>query len=71
MPRRQRGWRSGVRGPGNDGPVPAGVRVPEAPPGAPEVIWRKAVGPAMASPVISGGRVYHMDAQAGPGYAHP
>jgi outer membrane protein assembly factor BamB len=58
------------RGPGNDGHVPAGARVPSTLPSEPPVVWRKAVGFSLASPVVCGGRVFHLDERDGKETAH-
>lgn len=45
--------------------VPAGTLAPERLPAEPKVLWRINVGQGLGSPVVAGGRVYHMDNQAG------
>jgi outer membrane protein assembly factor BamB len=58
------------RGPDRTGHVPAGQPVPETLPTEPKVIWRVPVGGGFASPVLSGGRVFHLDDQRGTEVAH-
>jgi len=53
------------RGPDRTGHVPAGEAVPASLPAEPKVAWRVAVGDGFASPVVSGGRVFHLDNQEG------
>jgi outer membrane protein assembly factor BamB len=53
------------RGPQRSGHVPDGVRVPAALPSALKVVWNMPVGDGLASPVVSGGRVFHLDNQDG------
>lgn len=53
------------RGPGNDGFVPAGAPVPATLPAAPPERWRVEVTDSLASPVVSGGRVFHVDNRDG------
>lgn len=53
------------RGPARTGHVPAGVPVPETLPSAPQVLWRTPVGFGLASPVVSGGRVFFLDSENG------
>lgn len=58
------------RGPEGTGRVPAGVAVPEKLPAAAKVVWRAEVGDGVASPVVSGGRVFYLDHQQGKEVAH-
>ncbi len=58
------------RGPGRTGYVPEGDRVPVTLPAEPKVVWRVPVGDGFASPVLSGGRLYHLDNQDGQEVAH-
>jgi outer membrane protein assembly factor BamB len=58
------------RGPENTGHVPVGERVPEALPAAAKPLWRVPVGAGMASPVVAGGRVFHLDHVEGKETAH-
>jgi outer membrane protein assembly factor BamB len=58
------------RGPARTGFVPAGEAVPAALPAEPKVVWRVAVGDGFASPVVQGGRVFHLDNQDGQEVAH-
>jgi outer membrane protein assembly factor BamB len=51
------------RGPQQDGHVPPGARAPATLPATPEAVWRVKVGPALSSPVVSGGKVFHLDNQ--------
>jgi len=51
------------RGPARTGEVPASEKVPATLPGEPKVLWRVPVGDGFASPVVSGGRVFHLDNQ--------
>ncbi len=58
------------RGPANTGHVPSGERVPETLPATVSPIWRVPVGAGMSSPVVAGGRVYHLDNVEGKETAH-
>ncbi len=58
------------RGPARTGYVPEGEPVPVTLPAEPKVIWRIPVGDSFASPVISGGRVFHLDNQDAQEVAH-
>lgn len=58
------------RGPDGTGHVPAGVAVPKTLPGEPKVIWRVKIGDGVASPVVSGGRVFYLDNQQGKETVH-
>ncbi len=49
------------RGPANTAQVPPGERVPEALPAEVRPLWRVPVGPGLASPVVCGGRLFHLD----------
>lgn len=51
------------RGPEGNGHVPAGVAVPKTLPEEPKVIWRVRIGDGLASPVVSGGKVFYLDNQ--------
>lgn len=51
------------RGPENSGHVPAGVRVPTTLPAEARYVWKQKVGNGHGSPVVSAGRVYHLDFQ--------
>ena len=53
------------RGPGLDGKVASGERVPEVLPDDPEVIWKLAVTDGFAAPIVSGGMVVFGDFQKG------
>ncbi len=53
----------GWRGPQRDGHVPAGVAVPETLPREPRSVWRLKIGDGLASPVVSGGKVFYLDNQ--------
>ena len=43
--------------------MPAGIAIPSVLPASPVVLWHKEVGFALASPVISGGKVFYLDDQ--------
>ena len=58
------------RGPERTGAVPAGEPVPATLPAEPKVVWRVPVGEGFASPVVSGGRVFHLDNQDAQEIAH-
>jgi outer membrane protein assembly factor BamB len=58
------------RGPQRDGHVPAGVAVPSSLPPAPKVVWHGSLGNGVASPVVSGGRVFCLDNQDGKETVH-
>ncbi len=51
------------RGPARTGFAPEGAAVPATLPAEPKILWRVAVGDGFASPVVSGGRVFHLDNQ--------
>jgi outer membrane protein assembly factor BamB len=53
------------RGPTRTGEVPAGEPVPATLPAEPKVVWRVPVGAGFASPVVAGGRVFHLDDRDG------
>lgn len=58
------------RGPESDGHVPAGVTVPEKLPATARYAWKKKVGFGLGSPVVSGGKLFHLDHQAGKEMVH-
>ena len=58
------------RGPDGTGHVPAGAAVPKALPGEPKVVWRVKIGTGLASPVVSGGKVFYLDNQQGKETVH-
>ena len=58
------------RGPDGTGHVPAGVTVPQTLPAEPKALWRERVGHGLASPVVSGGRLFHLDNQQGKEVVH-
>jgi len=58
------------RGPLRTGRVPNGEPVPSSLPAEPKSIWRIAVGEGFASPVVAGGRVFHLDNEEGHEVAH-
>jgi outer membrane protein assembly factor BamB len=51
------------RGPNHDGHVPDGVAVPQMLPPAPKVLFKIPVGNGLASPVVAGGKLFHLDNQ--------
>ena len=51
------------RGPAGSGFVPPGVAVPAVLPAEPRIVWKQPVGHGHGSPVVSDGRVYHLDTQ--------
>ena len=51
------------RGPQRDGHVPATAAIPTTLPAAPTVLWHEAAGFSLASPIVSGGRVFSLDNQ--------
>jgi len=53
------------RGPAGTGHVPAGVAVPATLPAEPKIIWTRKVGAGLASPVVSGKRLFHLDNYGG------
>ncbi len=53
------------RGPGNDGVVPAGQPLPDTLPPTPREHWRVDVTDSLASPIVAGGRVFHLDNRDG------
>ncbi len=58
------------RGPARTGEVPVGEPVLLTLPAEPKVVWHIPVGAAFASPVVLGGRVFHLDDQGGMEVAH-
>lgn len=58
------------RGPHNNGLVPAGEWVPETLPAEAKPRWRIPVGGGFASPVVAGGRLFHLDNVEGKETAH-
>ena len=58
------------RGPEGTGHVPAGVAVPKTLPEQPKVLWQVKVGFGLGSPVVAGGRVFHLDLQEGKEAVH-
>ncbi len=58
------------RGPTQNGHVPDGVPVPASLTSTPEVIWERSVGFGLGSPVVSGGRLFHLDHQDGQEVVH-
>src|SRR2546423_338905 len=58
------------RGPMRTGYVPGGEVVPRTLPGSPPVVWHFGIGEGVASPVVSGGRVFYLDAQEGKEVVH-
>jgi outer membrane protein assembly factor BamB len=53
------------RGPERNGHVPAGSATLKTLPVEPKVVWRVKVGDGLASPVVAGGTVFHLDNQGG------
>ena len=49
------------RGPLRTGHVPEGEAVPSTLPADPNVVWQVPVGDGFASPVVAGGRVFHLE----------
>jgi len=58
------------RGPQRTGEVPPGEPVPVTLPAEPKVVWRMPIGEGFASPVVSAGRVFHLDNQDAQEIAH-
>ncbi len=58
------------RGPARTGHVPTGEPMPQTLPAEPKSVWRVPVGGGFASPVLLGGRLFHLDDQAGTEVAH-
>ncbi len=58
------------RGPDRTGHVPAGVAVPTTLPAEPKILWRVKVGDGLSSPVVAGGKVFHLDNQDGKETVH-
>jgi outer membrane protein assembly factor BamB len=58
------------RGPTRDGHIPAGDRIPTTLPSEARNVWRVPVGDSFASPVVGGGRVFHLDNQDAHEVAH-
>ena len=58
------------RGPERTGYVSAGAAVPSALPGSPNVLWHIPLGNGVASPVVSGGKVFYLDHQDGKEIVH-
>lgn len=53
------------RGPERTGHVPPAAAVPKTLPSDPKILWRVKVGDGLASPVVAGDRVFHLDNQQG------
>src|SRR5687768_7139777 len=53
------------RGPQRTGHFPAGEAAPQTLPPAPKVVWHVPVGYGLASPVVSAGKVFHLDLENG------
>src|SRR4051794_13404408 len=49
------------RGPSRTGHVPPDIVVPEQLPAKPKVLWHIPVGFGLASPIVSGGKVFYFD----------
>ncbi len=58
------------RGPARTGHVPEGQPLLVTLPAEPKAIWRVPIGGGFASPVLNGGRLFHLDDQAGMEVAH-
>jgi outer membrane protein assembly factor BamB len=58
------------RGPTQDGRVPPGVAIPSHLPSVPTVVWERPVGDSLGSPVVSGGRLFHLDHRDGHEVVH-
>jgi outer membrane protein assembly factor BamB len=58
------------RGPKGDGHAPLGEAVPVTLPGEAQYLWKDKVGNGLGSPVVSGGRLYHLDHQDGKETVH-
>lgn len=58
------------RGPAQTGYVPAGVPVPSTLPVELKPVWKNKIGEGFASPVVSGGKVFYLDNQAGTEVLH-
>ena len=58
------------RGPARTGHVPEGQPLLVTLPAEPKAIWRMPIGGGFASPVLNGGRLFHLDDQAGTEVAH-
>ncbi|HAM72908.1 MAG TPA: hypothetical protein DCM86_14805 [Verrucomicrobiales bacterium] len=58
------------RGPNRDGLLGIGSSLPATLPSDPPPAWRLSVGDGLASPVVSGGRLYHLDAAGGKEIVH-
>lgn len=58
------------RGPERTGYIPAGVPMPKSLPDSPKILWHIPLGNGVASPVLSGGKVFHLDHQDGKEMLH-
>lgn len=58
------------RGPTRTGFVSPSARVPDRLPVSPRQVWKLSVGASYGSPVVSGGQVFHVDAQNGKEVLH-
>jgi len=58
------------RGPDNDGHVRAAQGELPNLAATPKIVWRQPVGHGLSSPVVAGGKVFHMDNQGGKEAAH-
>ncbi len=58
------------RGPAGTGHAPSGARVPATLPAEARTVWKQKVGNGLGSPVVSGGKLFHLDHQAGKEQVH-
>ncbi len=58
------------RGPERTGYVPAGEPIPKSLPDSPKILWHIPLGNGVASPVVSGGKVFYLDHQDGKEVVH-
>ena len=58
------------RGPERTGYVPSGEPIPKALPDSPKILWHIPLGNGVASPVVSGGKVFYLDHQDGKEVVH-
>ena len=58
------------RGPERTGYVPVDVPIPKSLPDSPAILWHIPLGNGVASPVVSGGKVFYLDHQDGKEVVH-